>query len=102
VAKDEHSTPAHADACQPPVDGAPCNACGERLPQPAEATRTPDLAGVPFALMECPACGTRQVVSLGAPLCDGESLALRQALEYLARRAAEQPHAAEYASEPPR
>jgi hypothetical protein len=44
------------------------------------------VAGVAVALVECPGCGERQVRTLGAPLCDGERLALRNALEYLARR----------------
>jgi hypothetical protein len=69
-----------------PCDDATCRVCGVALPLPENAAPSTEGAGVPVALVECPGCGTRQVRTLGAPLCDGESLALRNALEYLARR----------------
>ncbi len=56
------------------------------LPCLRHAAAARGVAGVSVALVDCPGCGARQVRTLGAPLCDGESLALRNALEYLARR----------------
>ena len=70
----------------PTAEGTSCRLCGTLLPAPEDAAPADDVAGVPVMLVDCPGCGERQVRTLGAPLCDGESLALRNALEYLARR----------------
>jgi hypothetical protein len=77
------------------VNGTRCRACGEPLPSPAatDAESSPDRAadtmcGGPFALVTCPACGTEQVNTGGTEFCDGERLALQNALAYLARRRA--------------
>ncbi|HZS00447.1 MAG TPA: hypothetical protein VFE37_17160 [Chloroflexota bacterium] len=75
--------PTRSQSCN---DGATCLLCGTALPLPEGAAPAAEVAGVPVALVECPGCGERQVRPLGAPLCDGERLALRHALEYLARR----------------
>lgn len=89
----EETHEAAMEPCQPDdgCGGTTCRLCGEPLPLPDAAARadggaSPSPAGVPFALVECPGCGAQQVRALGAPLCDGESLALRHALAYLARR----------------
>ncbi|HZU05525.1 MAG TPA: hypothetical protein VFB73_06095 [Chloroflexota bacterium] len=74
-----------------------CRFCGEPLP-PAAAAPLTEAARLECTLVTCPACAEVQVRSHGAPLCDGEHLALRHALAYLARRwsrAAEGPSRAE-------
>jgi hypothetical protein len=62
-----------------------CHRCGEPLP-PAAADHPEAAGGAPAMLVTCPACAEVQVRSRGVPLCDGERLALRNALTYLARR----------------
>jgi hypothetical protein len=42
-------------------------------------------------LVDCPGCGAQQVRTLGVPICGGESLALQNALEYLARQRKKEP-----------
>ncbi len=72
--------------------GTVCRLCGEALPLPEDAARgvagsaPPSSAGTSFVLVDCPGCGAQQVRTLGAPICGGESLALQNALAYLARR----------------